>query len=299
MILLSGSTGFIGKSILDRLSKNNSIKSLNRKSGDFHSQLEFEIPTLNQKFSCVIHTAGKAHFVPKTKAEAQLFYDINFIGTINLLKGLENSFLPQSFVFISTIAVYGLTEGIMIKEEAPLLAKDPYGFSKMMAEKYIQEWCLKHSVVCTILRLPLVVGANPPGNLGTMLRGVKKGYYFNIAGGGARKSMVLVSDVANFLLKAAEVGGTYNLTDGYHPNFNELSQNISYQFGKSFVPNMPQFLARVLAKVGDIIGDIFPLNTNKLSKITSTLTFDDSKARVAFGWDPTPVLEGFKIYDND
>jgi hypothetical protein len=34
-------------------------------------------------------------------------------------------------------------------------------------------------------------------------------------------------------------------------------------------------------------------------KITSTLTFDDSKARNAFGWKPTPVLEGFKIIKDD
>jgi hypothetical protein len=32
-----------------------------------------------------------------------------------------------------------------------------------------------------------------------------------------------------------------------------------------------------------------------LSKITSTLTFDDSKARMTFGWNPSPVLESFKI----
>jgi hypothetical protein len=58
---------------------------------------------------------------------------------------------------------------------------------------------------------------------------------------------------------------------------------------------MPLFIANVLAKTGDILGNPFPINSNKLLKITSTLTFDDSKARVAFGWDPTPVLEGFKI----
>ena len=30
-------------------------------------------------------------------------------------------------------------------------------------------------------------------------------------------------------------------------------------------------------------------------KITSDLTFDDTKAREVFGWNPTPVLEGFKL----
>jgi hypothetical protein len=58
---------------------------------------------------------------------------------------------------------------------------------------------------------------------------------------------------------------------------------------------MPSLLANVLAKLGNILGDTFPINSNKLFKITSTLTFDDSKARKAFGWKPTPVLEGFKL----
>jgi hypothetical protein len=61
---------------------------------------------------------------------------------------------------------------------------------------------------------------------------------------------------------------------------------------------MPLFIAKGLAKIGDILGNVFPINSNKLSKITSTLTFDDSKARIAFGWDPNPVLEGFKLNEN-
>ena len=64
------------------------------------------------------------------------------------------------------------------------------------------------------------------------------------------------------------------------------------------MPNLPRFAAVILAKIGDLIGNSFPINSNKLSKITSTLTFDDSKARLAFGWEPTPVSEGFKLGKN-
>jgi nucleoside-diphosphate-sugar epimerase len=59
--------------------------------------------------------------------------------------------------------------------------------------------------------------------------------------------------------------------------------------------NMPFWFAMLVAKFGDLLGNKVPLNTNKLKKITSDLTFDDNKARAAFGWEPTPVLEGFKI----
>jgi nucleoside-diphosphate-sugar epimerase len=110
--------------------------------------------------------------------------------------------------------------------------------------------------------------------------------------------MVLASDIAKYILKAAEVGGTFNLTDGLHPTFNELSKSISRNLDISFLPNMPLFIAKVLAKIGNLFGNALPINSNKLSKITSTLTFDDSKARIAFGWNPTPVIKSFKLHED-
>jgi hypothetical protein len=59
---------------------------------------------------------------------------------------------------------------------------------------------------------------------------------------------------------------------------------------------MPLTFARLVAKFGDLTGGKAPIDSDRLQKITSNLTFDDSKARAAFGWNPTPVLEGFKIH---
>jgi nucleoside-diphosphate-sugar epimerase len=248
-----------------------------------------------ENFKLVIHLAGKAHEVPKRFSEKQEFFDVNVKGTYNLLKGLETTIIPKQFVFVSTVAVYGVNSGNLINENFPLLATDPYGQSKIHAEQLIQDWCMKHKVVCTILRLPLIVGPNPPGNLGIMIRGIKRGYYFNIGGGRAQKSMVLAEDVANQIIKIAEIGGVYNLSDGYHPNFNELSRLIASQLGVRRIPNISYFLAKVFAIVGDVLGKKIPFDSDKLKKITANLTFDDSKARATFGWNPTPVLKGFKI----
>ena len=296
MILLTGSNGFLGKYLINNLPAK-IVKTLNRSDSDYEVDLSINIPCFTDKFDTVIHNAGKAHIIPKSKEEIAAFYNVNVLGTRNLLKGLSNS-LPKYFVFISSVSVYGLIIGENINENCSLLAEDPYGKSKIDAELVVKKWCEEHNVICTILRLPLIVGVNPPGNLGSMIQGIKKGYYFNIAGGNAKKSMVLASDIAKFILKAAEVGGTYNLTDGIHPTFNELSKSISRNLDKSFVPNMPLFIANVLAKIGDIVGNTFPINSNKLSKITSTLTFDDSKARIAFGWNPTPILDSFKLHED-
>lgn len=293
-ILLTGSNGFLGYQIQSTLNLTFDIITLNRSNSNINCDISNIVPVL-PPVDIVIHAAGKAHSVHKTSVEKQAFFDVNFKGTQNLLQGLEESqSLPKAFIFISSVAVYGRENGINISEDAPLLAEDPYGLSKIKAEQLVVEWCKKNNVICTILRLPLLVGENPPGNLGAMIRAINKGYYFNIAGGKAKKSMVLAVDVVKILLKASEVGGIYNLTDGYHPNFYELSYAIGKQFEKSSIINMPIFIAKGIALFGDVFGAKFPLNSGKLNKMTSDLTFDDGKARQFLGWNPNKVLDYYK-----
>lgn len=294
--LLSGYSGFFGKIISEKLIDDGyKITGL---QDSYNNKIDITKPfSLSGRvyFNIVIHSAGKAHSVPKTEIEKQEFFNINVKGTENLLKGLEQSLsLPKSFVFISSVAVYGVEIGNNINEAHPLEAKDPYGLSKIQAEQLVQEWCAKNNITCGILRLPLLVGKNPPGNLGTMIKGIKKGYYFNIASGKAKKSMVMAEDVAKIILKVAKVGGIYNLTDGYHPSFSELSNKISKQLKKGKILNMPLIFAKAFAKVGDLING-FPINSSKLVKITSDLTFDDTKARTILGWNPSKVLDKFEI----
>lgn len=298
-VLIVGSNGFLGKYILREIKNSKHVETLGRTIADYVVDISQSVPVLQNRYEIVIHAAGKAHNIPNSKAEVLELFQVNVQGTINLCKALELSTLPKSFVFISSVAVYGLFKGHNISEDALVSANDPYGKSKILAEQFVLDWCNKYKVKCTILRLPLVIGTNPPGNLGAMIRGIEKGYYCNIDGGKATKSMVLAHDVASFILKAAEVGGIYNLTDGYHPSFSELSSMISFHLGKRSPINLPFAFANFIAKIGDFFGNKAPLNSVKLFKITSDLTFDDSKAREAFGWHPTPVLEGFKICDKN
>jgi nucleoside-diphosphate-sugar epimerase len=290
-ILLTGSNGFLGKNIFDVLKEDNFFTTLSRSTSDYEVCLDTTVPDFQSTFEMVIHSAGKAHSIPKTEMEKQEFYDVNVKGTQNLLKGLEIAGLPQQFVFISSVSVYGLDSGKLIKEEDPLLAKDPYGLSKIAAEKLISDWCIQNKVVCTILRLPLMVGENPPGNLGAMLKAIEKRYYFNIGGGNAKKSMVLAKDVAEFIPVVAPMGGVYNLSDGIHPDFKSLSTAICFSLHKKEPLNLPFFIAKTIAFVGDFLGSKAPINSLKLKKITSDLTFDDSKARKVLNWNPRSVTD--------
>lgn len=292
-LIITGANGFLGKAISKSFIGEKQI-TLGRSNSDIICDLATQVPKL-PSVDIIIHAAGKAHSVPKTEQEKQEFFNVNVKGTENLFKGLEQSpSLPKAFVFISSVSVYGTENSIGIDESYPLNAADPYGQSKIQAEKIVADWCIKNNVVCGILRLPLLVGSNPPGNLGAMIKAIKKGYYFNIGGGSARKSMVMAEDVAAIIPKLAEVGGIYNLTDGAHPNFNELSAYISNQLNKKSILNLPMGFARALAKIGDLVPK-FPLNSKKLDKITSDLTFNDDKARSVLDWSPRSVLETFRV----
>lgn len=295
-ILITGGSGFLGQCLKHRFAEDNvKLWSLGKRvNNHIKCDIVFDLPLL-PTVDIVIHAAGMAHSLHRNNKSNEDFFNVNVQGTINLLKALQLSHLPKSFVFISSVSVYGKDNGIEISENEQLRANDPYGLSKIKAEQLVLDWCEKHKVICTILRLPLLVGPNAPGNLGAMIKGISNGYYFNITGCSAKKSMVLVEDVANNILKIAEIGGTFNLTDGYHPSLSELSNHIAFQLGKGKPMQMPMWLAGIIAKLGNILGSKAPLNASKLKKITSNLTFDDRKAREAFGWNPTPVLEGFRI----
>lgn len=286
--LLTGANGFLGSSIKEELVSDFNVKTLSRNSADYQVSLEKDKLDFIENFDLIIHAAGKAHSVPKTESEIKKFYDVNVSGTLNLLKALEKS-LPKEFVFISSVSVYGQETGKNINENHPLLANDPYGLSKIKAEEIVKKWCHENNVICTILRLPLLVGKKAPGNLGAMVKAIEKGYYFNIGGGKAKKSMILVKDVALFIKIVKSVGGIYNITDGIHPDFNQLSLMISKNKKQQF--NLPINVALFLGKIGDILGNRFPVNSSKIKKITSDLTFDDSKARTFLKWNPHSVLE--------
>jgi len=128
-ILLTGSNGFLGQNLLKKLSTGNSVVTCDLNKAIISCDLSQAIPQLKDTFDMVIHAAGKAHVVPKNGEEEKLFFDVNYLGTINLLQALEKN-PPKSFVFISTVAVYGLEEGDLITEDFPLNGSTSYAKSK-------------------------------------------------------------------------------------------------------------------------------------------------------------------------
>lgn len=92
----------------------------------------------------------------------------NHISSINnivyLLEHLPN--VPKKIVFISSVAVYGFTQdGIYTKgempvvtEETPVNPKRTYALSKVICERYVEEWAKEHNCQSVILRLGSMYG---------------------------------------------------------------------------------------------------------------------------------------------
>lgn len=295
-LLFTGGTGFLGKNVMPILKESYQVTTCGITSEDMiQANLAKMVPELPQRYDIVLHAAGKAHVVPKTEVEKQLFYDINYQGTVNLCAALERVGVPKSLIFISTVAVYGLDYGEMITEEEPLKGETPYAKSKIMAEEFLIKWCADNNVVLTILRPSLLAGKNAPGNLGAMVKGIKKGFYLNIAGGKVRKSILMAEDIARLLPLVADKGGTFNVCDTRQPTFGELSVSVACQLGKRKPISIPYWMAWCMAMVGNLLGSRAPINSYKLSKMTESLTFSNDKARRELGWEPLDVLENYKI----
>lgn len=295
-LLFTGASGFLGYNIRPLLEKNYDVHTIGlTEEDDIKINMAKEVPPIKTQYDVVLHAAGKAHTVPKTEAEKQVFYDVNYQGTVNLCKALDNAGIPKALIFISTVAVYGCEFGEDITEEHTLDGDTPYAQSKIMAEKFLTEWCANNGVVLGILRPSLLAGKNAPGNLGAMVSGIKKGFYLNIAGGKVKKSVLMAEDIARLLPLLEEKGGIYNVCDSYQPTFGEISASVANQLGKHKPISIPYWMAWCMAKIGDLLGSKAPINSYKLEKMTKSLTFSNEKARKELGWEPLDVLTNYRI----
>ncbi len=299
--LVTGKSGFLGR-MLTAHSVNYQLFGIGRgRVNEVIADLSVGIPDLGilggiARIDRVIHAAGLAHGIGRNRFIPEDYFRVNVEGTKNLLKGLERWVsldgereFPKQLVYISSVSVYGLEEGVMVNESQALAATEPYGRSKVEAEEVVLDWGKRHGVNVLILRLPLIWGENAPGNLGAMEGAIARGYYFRFKGAGARKSMVSGEQLSIWLDGLdLSAHGIYNVTDGYHPLFSEVVDYFAKKYGKK-IRKIPSVMVKIAAMVGDLVPG-FPINSKRLLKMKSELTFDDSGARKEIGWLGTNVL---------
>lgn len=80
-LLFTGGTGFLGKNVMPLLTQQYEVTTCGITPEDvIKADLAMEVPELSGKYDVVLHACGKAHVVPKTEAEKQAFYDVNYQG---------------------------------------------------------------------------------------------------------------------------------------------------------------------------------------------------------------------------
>lgn len=102
---------------------------------------------------------------PESVMQPLKYYGNNTRNTLGLLEACAG-FGVQRFIFSSTAAVYGFSEGGSASEESPLAPINPYGASKLMSEWMLRDVAAAHGMQYVALRYFNVAGADPLARIG-------------------------------------------------------------------------------------------------------------------------------------
>ena len=112
----------------------------------------------------VMHFAGAA-LVGESMREPAFYWRQNLAGTLNLVETCRIHEVG-AFVFSSTCAVYGTPERVPIDEETPKAPINPYGASKLAAERLLADAAMAYGLRFAALRYFNAAGADPEGEIG-------------------------------------------------------------------------------------------------------------------------------------
>jgi len=114
--------------------------------------------------AAVVHFAAFA-YVGESTLNPNLYYQNNVGGTAALLGAMRDTGVGK-FVFSSSCAVYGTPEVVPIPEQAPYAPINPYGATKMICERMLQECAAAFPLSFMVLRYFNAAGADPEGEIG-------------------------------------------------------------------------------------------------------------------------------------
>ncbi len=262
--LITGGAGFIGANtanrlledgesvvILDNLSRPGSEKNLAwlqanhpdvefvktdvRNAADLTAALSTHAP-----FDAVIHLAAQVA-VTTSVVDPRLDFEINALGTLNLLESVRSLGIDPALLFTSTNKVYGemLDQAVVeeatryryadleygIPETAPLDFHSPYGCSKGTADQYVHDYHRIYGLRTIVFRNsciygPRQFGIEDQGWLAWFVIAARLGHPITIYGDGKQVRDVLFVDDLIGAMRAAiaaidvTAGQVYNMGGG-------------------------------------------------------------------------------------
>ena len=180
-ILVTGGAGYIGSHAVKALQQADYqvvvLDNLVYGHQDIADRLGVELiigdtndrPLLDQlfsdrKISAVMHFAAYA-YVGESVTQPDKYYRNNVVGTLTLLEAMVAAKI-KSFVFSSTCASYGIPQQIPITEDHPQSPINPYGATKLMVERILQDFDVAYGLKSVIFRYFNAAGADPDGLIG-------------------------------------------------------------------------------------------------------------------------------------
>ena len=301
-ILLTGATGFIGQALVLELLQQGFFLTivLRKKSnlfadninqiivGDLNNDIDWS--SILNKIDCIIHLAGKAHVIDKSKASAlDEFRKINTELTLDLAKQAVTAGVER-FVFLSSIGVNGNQNNQPFLEIDTPNPQEPYALSKYEAEQGLLKLAKNSSLEVVIIRPPLVYGNNAPGNFGRLIQWAGAKIIFPLPLGAVNnvRSLIAIDNLVSFIItctlhpKAANE--IFIISDDDNLSTTQLLKKIATAFNKKVlllpVPvSWMIFVAKLLGKEADAV------------RLFSSLAVNSSKARDLLDWHPVTTID--------
>lgn len=185
MILITGGAGYIGSHcalallekgveviIFDNLSTGHieTVQNLSKYGklkfiqGDLLNKNDLKSMFENNKIDAVIHFAAYSQ-VGESVKNPEKYYLNNVCGTLNLLSVMLEQNVKK-IVFSSTAATYGEPEYTPIDEKHPQVPINPYGQTKLMIEKIMDDYDKAYNLKSVRLRYFNVIGADKKARIG-------------------------------------------------------------------------------------------------------------------------------------
>lgn len=313
LALVTGATGAIGPSVVRELRERGyAVRVLSRtqpQDGLLPAGIEVVRGELANRTSLrdategtaiVIHLAALLHqFVPPSEALNERYREVNVAGTRNVVEAALAAAVER-IVYLSTIAVYGPTNGEEADEETLPRPDTPYGSTKLEAERCVTGALRQGVPIGVVLRSAAVYGPRIKGNYRTLAESIARGRYLPIGRGDNRRTLVHERDLARALVLAAEhpdaPGGTFNVSDGRpHP----LAEIVGamYRAIDRTPPRLriPVAAARILATGGDVLsrlsGRRMPITRDALNKYLEDVAIDSSRIQRLLEFAPSIDLD--------
>lgn len=208
-ILITGVTGFVGQNLAEYLSKQFEIIGVSRRlwEAEYLSDIRL-VDDLNadtdwtgllEDIDVVIHLAARAHVMDENEKDPLAKYrEVNRDGSVFLAKAAAEQGVKR-FIFFSSVKVFGegSSVGPYSVDQVPHPV-DPYGISKLEAEKQITELVENSQMELVIIRPPAIYGAGVKGNVPRLAKLVQRRVPLPFGCVNNRRSMVSIGNLCRW-----------------------------------------------------------------------------------------------------